>query len=197
MIGFRVEIREEELQDRLGALSNKANLVMARAANRAITNAKKNVKKEVNEKYYINQRDVGKTIQIIKANRNEPTARLISKDVHPNLVKFHVKPEEKQVPRKGKKMKPYKASVKRGGRVKAITSRGKNKAFIATMNNGFTGLFIRKDASKGIVGNIKGIYGPSVPQIIGNKEIMNKVQAETEQMLLKRIDHEINLILKK
>lgn len=198
MIGFRVEIREEELQDRLGALSNKANLVMARAANRAITNAKKNVKKEASARYRIKPGDVEKTMKVIRGNRNKPTARLVSTGEHPNLIKFYVSPNERQKHEEGAEFEPYIASVKKStSPIPLEGSSSKRKPFIATMKNGFTGLFRQKRGIEGKAGYIEGIYGPAVPQMVNNQEIMNKVQAEAEQMLLKRIDHEIDLILKK
>ncbi len=197
MIGFRVEIREEELQDRLGALSNKANLVMARAANRAITNAKKNVKKETSARYRIKQGDVEKTIKVIRGNQNQPSAKLISKDVHPNLVKFQVLPKKQVKREKVKKMKPYRASVKKStSAIPLDGSSSRRKPFIMTMKNGFTGLFRQKRGIEGMAGYIEGIYGPAVPQIIKNEEIMNKVQAEASKMMLERIDHEIDQILR-
>ena len=63
------------------------------------------------------------------------------------------------------------------------------------MKNGHIGLFQRKSTSKKKRG-IKAIFGPSIPQLLKKKEIIDKVEEEAGEVLLKRIDHELDRILK-
>lgn len=68
------------------------------------------------------------------------------------------------------------------------------KPFVAQMKNGHVGLFRRKSNDR--KATLKGVYGPAIPQLLKKQEIMDKVEEEATQVLLKRIDHEINRVLK-
>ena len=88
--------------------------------------------------------------------------------------------------------KVYRAGVERAGGVKPLD--GDPKAFIAIMKSGHKGVFEREgDESL----PIKQLYGPSVPQMIKNEEIMKKINDEANETLQKRIEAEINNILRK
>lgn len=104
----------------------------------------------------------------------------------------------------------YRAGTKRGEQLKAFGNRP--KAFIAVMKSGHVGFFVRlndsqKQAQQSYYDNrsgnkkvkrnaIKQLFGPSVPQMVGNEKIVSYVQYEANNMLHKRIDAELNNIMR-
>ena len=184
----------EEVQARLGKFKNQAPLVLSRAINRAIQNVKKNMGKETSQLYYISSSDVKKTVKVAKASKGSLKAAAISSGSGIALSKFKVSPNA-PVRYRGASRSPrvYKAGVKKSGGVKPLD--GDPKAFVAVMKkSGHVGVFTRKNG-KSLP--IKQLYGPSVPQIVKNEDIMSKINKEASGTLQKRIDAEINNILRK
>ena len=109
------------------------------------------------------------------------------------LSKYKVSPKT-PVRYRGKSRSPrvYKAGVKKDGGIKPLD--GDPKSFVAVMKSGHVGVFTRKNG-KSLP--IKQLYGPSVPQIVKNEDIMSKINKEASETLQKRIDAEINNILRK
>ena len=188
MIEAFIQVDPVEVERKLGDLSHKANIVMSRASNRTITNVTKNMKSEVKKKYRIKSSDIGKTITAKRASVNQPFASVISTDRHPNLAKFKVSPNRPVKVLKSKKRSPkaYRAAVERTN--SGIYLTGENKPFIATMQNGFTGLFQRKSVKSR---RLKGVYGPAVPQMLKNDAVMRVINQEASEMMMKRVEAEI------
>lgn len=183
----------KEVQKRLGSFKNKTPLVLSRAINRAINNANKNVKKETTARYFISSTDVKDTIKIKKASKGSLKAAVISRDEGIALSRFKVLPQKTNKSRnKSKPPKIYKAGVKKDGGVKPLD--GNPKAFVAKMKTGHVGVFERKSEKRF---PIKQLFGPSTPQIIKNEDTISIVKKEASEMLQKRIDAEINNILRK
>lgn len=198
MIIQKVEVTGiEDVERRLGNLKAKAPAVVARAINRAVTNAKKNMAKETSDKYFISSGNVRSTIRTTKASQSRLEAAAISSGAGIALSKFKVNPGT-TVKQKGKKVrsrspKVYKAGVEKAGGVKPLD--GNPKAFIAVMRrSGHVGVFERESGDSL---PIKQLYGPSVPQMIKNEEIMKKINDEANKTLQKRIDAEIANLLRK
>ena len=192
MIEAFIQVDPVEVERKLGDLSHKANIVMSRASNRTITNVTKNMKSEVKKKYRIKSSDIGKTITAKRASVNQPFASVISTDRHPNLAKFKVSPNRPVKVLKSKKRSPkaYMAAVERTN--SGIYLTGENKPFIATMQNGFTGLFQRKSVKNR---RLKGVYGPAVPQMLKNDAVMRVINQEASEMMMKRVEAEIKHLL--
>lgn len=182
-----------EIQKRLGAFKSKTPLVLSRAINRAIQNVKKNMGKETSALYYISSGDVKKTVNIVKATKGSLKAAAISSGGGIALSKFKVSPGT-PVRYRGSKRTPnmYRAGVKKAGGMKPLD--GDPKSFVAIMKSGHVGVFTR---TSGHSLPIKQLYGPSVPQIVKNEDIMSKINKEANETLQKRIDAEINNILRK
>lgn len=183
----------EEVQKRLGNFKSKTPLVLSGAINRAIQNVKKNMGKETSQLYYISSSDVKKTVRITKASKGSLKAAAISAGGGIELSKYKVSPKT-PVRYRGKSRSPrvYKAGVKKDGGIKPLD--GDPKSFVAVMKSGHVGVFTRKNG-KSLP--IKQLYGPSVPQIVKNEDIMSKINKEASETLQKRIDAEINNILRK
>ena len=183
------------LQHKLGSLGGKANTIMSRAANRAAAKTKTVMKQQASKRYFITQKKVASVTFIKRATTASPTASVMAKDTHDNLYKFKVNPTRIARP-KGENRKPpkvYTSQVRRSGIRKALST--VPKPFVAQMKNGTIGLFQRKSTKKKKRG-IKAIFGPAIPQLLKKKEIMDKVEEEAGEVLLKRIEHEMDRVLK-
>lgn len=194
MIYSEIKVRNvEEIQRRLGNFKAKTPLVLSRAINRAISNVKKNMGKETSALYFISSSDVKNTVRIVKSSKSSLKAAAISSGGGIALSKFKVSPKT-PVRFRGKSRSPsvYRAGVKKDGGVKPLD--GNPKAFVAVMKSGHVGVMERK-TGKSLP--IKQLYGPSVPQIVKNEKIMTKINKEASETLEKRIDAEINNILRK
>ena len=194
MIETRIQVDNiEEVKQRLGNLSHKAPSVLANAINRTTTNIKKTMAQQTAKRYNIANGEVKKTISISKATRARLEGATISKASPIALAKFKVSPNRIVSYANGKPSpKVYKVSVEKGPASKRLDA--DPKAFIAVMKSGHQGLFRRlTDDSL----PIKQLYGPSVPQMIKNDESMKNIQEEAQSTLRKRIDAEIENILRK
>lgn len=198
MIIQKVEVTGiEDVERSLGNLKAKAPTVVARAINRAVTNAKKNMAKETSNKYFISSGDVKDTIRTTRASKSRLQAAAISSGAGIALSKFKVNPgtvvKQKDKKVRSRSPKVYKAGVEKAGGVKPLD--GNPKAFIAVMRkSGHKGVFERESGDSL---PIKQLYGPSVPQMIKNEEIMKKINDEANKTLQKRIDAEIANLLRK
>ncbi len=69
-------------------------------------------------------------------------------------------------------------------------------AFVARMKNGHVGIYER---TGGMTSNdkdeIEELFGPSVPQMLGSREVEERLSREAMEKFEERLDHEINAIL--
>lgn len=196
-----VRIDTSEVKKSLGNMSRKANIVMARAANRAAITGKRILKSETAEKYLVRQKDIDSLVTITKAYARKPYAKITYKDSHKNLAHWPLKsrnlsPYDKiiQFDFEGRpNVKVYKAQVMKNHGKQELG--GKRKPFIQiAKKSGNIALFRRvSDGSN----KIEGVSGPAFTQIIQNPDTIKKFNKETEETLSKRIRHEISLILNK
>lgn len=202
MIDARVQIDAKEVEKALGlTLAKKAGLVMARASNRSITTGKSVLKKATAEKYMVRQKDVEKVLKVTRATANKPSAVLTFKDDHKNLFYWTKRQRSVVTPNvpisydgDGSPLpKVYAAHVTRErGQVELG---GKRKPFVQiAKKSGNMALFRRVSTNSR---KIEGVAGPALPQIVGNKEVLHKFESKTSEMLLKRLNHEIDYELSK
>ena len=158
----------EDIERRLGNMKKNAPQVLSRAINRAVSNVKKNMGKETSSLYYISSGNVKKTVNITKATKSKLKAAAISQGSGIALSKFKVNPGT-PVKYRGTSRSPkvYRAGVKKSGGVKPLD--GNPKSFIAVMKSGHVGVFSRL-GGEGLPN--KQLYGPSVPQMVKNENIM-------------------------
>lgn len=182
----------DEIEKKLGNLKKKAPTILCRAVNRASEKARTEAKREVSEKYFISQKNVLKTIRLAKASNATLSAKLTSKGGPIALSKFKISPRRHVSRTKKGKASPsvYKASVERAGGLKPLS--GNPKAFFAVMGSGHEGMMERVSSRRL---PLKQLYGPAVPSMIKNEEVMRNIQKEAADTLEKRIDAEINNIL--
>lgn len=192
----------EDVAGRLGSLSRKASLVMSRAINRTTGHVKTRMKEEAVKRYHVKAQKVSGTISVSKkATAGSPSARVLSIGQHPNLISFDVSPKRAVRTLKSGKRSPrvYLASVRRDSGRKALA--GSNKPFVMEPRKGGIAVFRRLSKSeKSKYSNLKsgliGVGGPAIPQMIKNKDIMSEVSKDANEMMAKRLDHEIDRVLK-
>lgn len=177
-----------EIEKSLGNLRRRAPYVMARAANRTATHVKKVTSEEVRKKYVIGVRATQGIMKVYRATGEKPTARVYIHGTHLNLKKFDVRKST----RKGR-IVYQRARVEQNNSPVPLSARP--RPFLAKMANGYHGLFVRKtDEPRS---EIRGVAGPSVPQMIGSREVMYHIHESAQEMLQKRIEHEIDYLLSK
>lgn len=186
----------KDIESRLGELKSKSPQVVSRAINRAAINARKNIAKETTARYYIKSEDVKETMSTVKSSKSRLQAAVISKGQRIALSKFKVNPGT-PVQYRGKSSSPkvYKAGVEKAGGLKPLN--GDPKAFVAIISsngNEYKGVFARTSKHNY---PIEQLYGPAVPQMIKNEKIMKVVSDDVNRTLQKRIDAEINNVLRK
>jgi hypothetical protein len=171
-----------DVQKRLGTFSDKAPNAIANALNRALTTVAAQVSREVRKEYNIKAKDVKATLSKTRASRANLSAIVRSQGEVVPLDRFKVSPKTPQPKRK----KPIKVAVKKTG-LKPLL-----RAFVVDLH----GIKVFRRKTKHRL-PIQRLFGPSIPQMLGNEEILNKINREGKEMFYKRLDHEINRILSK
>lgn len=171
----------ERAQLLLRGVRGGAPKALARSINRSVQNARSNIVKSVREEYTAKAKSVRDTISISKASSSKLEA--VVKSVSPPLPlrDFQVSPRTEN----GKRRSPIRVSVKKGNKSSF------DKAFVVR-TGGTINVFER-------VGKrrlpIQKLFGPSVPQMIGNDKVITRISDDATAMMEKRLDHEINRLL--
>lgn len=181
-----IELRAEHL-DMLEQLCRnapaKANIVAARAINRAALSARTQAAKSARETYVIKHGDIIKTIKIKKATPADLNAEINSRGSAIKLLNFRVTPNMPQPRRK----KPISVMVKKGA------NKPFKGGFVAQMRSGHTNVFTRTTKKRL---PIQGHYGPSIPQMLGNDSVVSFVENRAMEVLDNRLEHEFNRMLR-
>lgn len=205
MVDMTVEVDVEEIKQRLGILSDQTGKVIARAVNRSYPTGRAAIARETRKRYLITAKEINdaKTLHITKATSSSPTAMLEYTGNHRNLAwwnnKKAVSPNiiihwSHGVPN----VRTYKAAVMRGTPKQELIGENNNKPFIQRVREGeksdFTGLFRRKGPDR--TSKIVSVQAPAIPQIIKNDEVIAQFRRAAGPMLQKRLEHEIDAVLK-
>jgi hypothetical protein len=172
----------QNVENMLGSFHNQATSAISRAINRAATNVNSNIKKEVRKDYNIKAGDVNATLTKTKANKMNLKAEVKSSGALIPLDKFKVSPKTVNPKRKSQ----IKIGVKKKG-LKTVIG-----AFVADING--KKVFQRTTKSRL---PINRLFGPSVPQMVGNEEIRSEIERQGQETFNDRLEHEINRILEK
>lgn len=203
MIEVSAEVSKSDINNikqRLGRFEDKAPTVLSRAINRTVASVKTDIKRQVTKKYVISSTNVGATLKDVKANKNKLSGHVTSTGAVIPLGKFKVTPQKVVTYRDGEPNPThYSTSVFRKESPKPLVH--DPKAFVAVMKNGHGGVFERVWGKKSKVNPNKEViqqrFGPSVPQMIKNADVIDIIKNKAESTLSKRIDAEINYILSK
>lgn len=200
-MSVKIDITDDQLrkaQDVLAHIPGGAEKALARAINRAIGTANAEATRQLQGQYVIKNKKVivqAKSIKRRATSRNL-FARIEAKGSPIPLGAFLTNPK-----------KPPKRRLKRQlfARVKSSGGGTIKSAFITTVQTGHigvrhAGVFIRT-GERGRRGNpklerIKQLYGPSIPQMLGNEEIQDFLVKRAKLVLDERLEHEMDVILR-
>lgn len=171
-----------DVQNRLRGIERKAPNAISSALNRTITNLATNISREVRTVYPVKASDVKETLIKRTSNPNTLNASIKSKGKVLGLEKFKVSPKTVQPSRK----KPIKVAVKKGA-LKPL-----QKAFVAEVS----GIKVFERTSKKRL-PIRRLYGPSVPQMLKNVGIQEKLNTQANEKFQERLNHEINRLIER
>lgn len=156
--------------------------VTANAVNRSAQSARSELVRSAREEYEVKAGDVRGTIRITSATTSEPTAIVVSRGSPVPLARFSVRPKTVN----GSRRTPIRVSVKKGSAVSL------DRGFIYRTGKGVN-VFERVGTPRL---PIKKLYGPSVPQMLNNDKVASAVVEKAQEVLEKRLDHEISRVLK-
>ena len=176
MISVSIE-KLAEVQEALKATPERVNLVLSRAVNRSVTNAKANIAKKVTAKYAVKSSDVKLTISDDKkATAANPTAIIKSVGKKIDYVDFSLTPKNLF-----KGQHDYSIKITKSGGWEKVPG------FAAASNK--WGLFKRKGPDRYPWSRL---MGPAIPQMIGSKDVIEQIERDALAMLNKRVDAELN-----
>lgn len=162
--------------------------VLKPALNRGLSATRTQAAKQVTKTYRIKSSDVKQFSKVTYKGMSKTGNQLVGSinyagSVIP-LYKFTVSPK---APDPKHQKGTVKAAVKKGGSLIPI-----KEAFIATVGGGHLGVFERKE-TKRLPTEEK--FGPSVPKMIGNDEVMQSIEDRANEVISARIEHEISRLL--
>lgn len=157
----------------------KARTVLMRSINRSAASGKTIASKKVRQEYVLKAGTVNQATKIAKASTSSLEAKITWKGPMVNLKNFRINPKTRP---KRKTKRQMVAEVKKG---KKAAYKG---AFI-----GPNGQVFRRTTKKRFP--IKPVYGPSIPHLMGADQVREETQKRTLEVLIKRVDHEINRMI--
>lgn len=172
----------------LSAFPKVAPKAMSAALNRTIATVKTDMRREAVAAYEVKSADVAKSLSVKKASPSRLTASAISAGRPIALIHFKVKPRKPPSKRTAKQVM---VKIKKSEGYTTIGT--KPSAFVQDVN-GAVNVFKRIGAKRL---PIKRLYSLSVPQMISNEEVINRITEKAHETLDKRVTHEINYRLKK
>lgn len=171
-----------EVERKLGQFANRAPGAISNALNRTVTNIASNLTKEVRARYHIKAGDVNSTIKKTKASKSNLSAEVRSKGHTIPLDKFKVSPKTVNPKRKNQ----LKIAVEKNG-IKQVMG-----AFVANLNGPKV---VKRDGKHRLP--ISRLFGPSVPQMAGNQQIVDSINEKAGITYNTRLNHEVNRILQR
>lgn len=192
---------------------DKLNIAISRALNRAASSGRTEANKNIRNIYNISASRLNNELKTRNSNARNLTAMIIASGSPLSLTNFQAKQigdrGTTSFDRKGiassrltrktrnKAIKGVSMTIKKGQTVNIPT------AFIQTANGGIT-VFARgmyKGSSEGFEFAkerlpIAKLTSTSIPLMFGNNDVINPTGSRTEQILIDRITHEIDWLLK-
>ncbi len=202
-MAINIKIDDKELKQtikKLSAFPKEIPKATVSALNRTISFANTKIKKEVTAKYSIKSGEVQQTLTVKKANYSNLTTYIICEGRRYTLAHFE---------------RNLKGAAIRGGGVKVQVKKGSTKtvninpgAFVASMSGPknkkklkratiTSGTFLIAQRVGAARYPIKVLRTLSVPQMVSSNDISEKVLSQSQDMLKKRIEHEVEYRLSK
>lgn len=178
-----ISVEIPNLKDILKQLPNEAKVktVLARAINRSLPAARLAASKKVREEYVLKAGDINKATKITKANTATLSGKIRWSGPMTNLASYKISPRNRPKRRTKRQMT---AEVKKGSRA---TYKG---AFIGPNAKVF-----KRIGKKRLP--IRPIYGPAISQLMGAEGVRKTIIEKTQDVLHKRVEHEVNRMMSK
>ena len=183
MITYQVDQASlQYVQKKLGAMQNKAPIVISRALNKTAVSARQRLATRAQQAYTVKSGGFKKDMQIKKASSGNLVAEIRSQGKPLKIVKFKYS---------ASKSSGAKADITKSGLKPLIM--GNIKAFKATMSSGHSGIFQRRSAARL---PIKELYSNSIPKMIGSeKRVYGIVKPNIESDLQKYMEAQIKILV--
>lgn len=175
-------LRAVELK--LKTLHKKAPRALKNALNATAREAKKDLAKLAQEQYTIKTAKFKKNIKQKNATISKPVAILNVNGKMNQLESFQT--------RKNTKRLGAKARGRQDRSLKEFISDQGGRAFMATFSSGHTAIAQRVGTERL---PLKGFFGPSDPEMVGNEKVYGKVEPDIQKLLYKNISRQIDKIL--
>ncbi|WP_036217048.1 phage tail protein [Lysinibacillus sphaericus] len=180
MIQIRVD-NAERIEQLFENTPREAKIILVRAINRGATAARTRSSVLLRKNYIMKAEDIKKRIKIRKATANNLSAQIRASGPVTPLMKFDVTPSTPQ-------SVIVRARVKKGGSRKVI-----KHGFVNRMSNSHVNVFTRVGRNRL---PIKGLYGPSIAQMMGKEEIVEEIIERGQTVRDERLEHELNRLLR-
>ncbi len=189
-----IEVRVDEamfrlIEIKLKEMKSKASRVLKNAVNATARDTKKELATKAQEQYTIKANKFKKQIEQKNASISKPEAILRINGQMNKLESFQIRKNTKKLGAKarGRNDRPLKELISQQG----------GKSFQMTVSNGEgkkSHTFIAQRIGHSQY-PVKGFYGPSDPEMIGNEKVYGKVKPDIYKLLYKNINKQIDKIL--
>lgn len=181
MIDIRTEFRgARDALRRIGRLDDDVRKSFYSALNRTSQRLKTESGRKARETYIVKSKAVTDQVVLRRGSMSSMSSELRWKGGNIPLMKFRTNPKSAN----GKRPRVLRAAVKRAGGNKPIKG-----AFVSQMGSGHEGVF-RRTTKKRLP--VEELYGPAVPVMLNNPEVVNHLERVAQEEMDKRLEHELN-----
>lgn len=180
---INISYDEANMQRAIGAclmIPKEAKKASISAINRTLTHVRKSASVHVRERYLAKAAAVKKSFTMKKASSGHLAGVAISKGTALPLTAFKI-----TRPKRG----PMRVKVLRSSSPKPV--RG---LFVGRFPKGYEGPMMRTSPSRY---PLKTPFGPSIPIMIGNDQVVEKIEADADKFFNARFAHEVDYRLSK
>lgn len=163
----------------LSEVPNGYEAAISRSMNRAATAGRSAAVSTIRQEYTIKASTVRRNFSIHKATRSDLEALVTSKGPRIPLVNYKTRPKTDTI---GNARKPVRVAVKTRGGLKPL-----GKTFV------YRGRILQRLGTSSLP--VQEVYGPAIPVLSGNNEVVDNVEKAMQETFLKRLDHETGYLL--
>nr|DAH06995.1 MAG TPA: minor tail protein Z [Caudoviricetes sp.] len=163
----------------LSEVPNGYEAAISRSMNRAATAGRSAAVSTIRQEYTIKASTVRRNFTIHKATRSDLEALVTSKGPRIPLVNYKTRPKTDTT---GNARKPVLVAVKARGGLKPL-----GKSFV------YRGKILQRLDTSSLP--VQEVYGPAIPVLSGNNEVVDNVEKTMQETFLKRLDHETGYLL--
>ena len=180
----------QRVQQRLGLFRSKAPVVLSKAINSAVNRAKKNVVKDVTDRYAVDGKELQKAIRSKRSKPAKLSGQVTVQGGRLALSKFLTDPMEPE----GNRPKFYSAAVLKSDGFKPLTGGNEySKGFLVRFESGHKAMVERRTGTKNGAGREKLLerMGLSFPEMAGQRDVAQSIQEEAYRLLQQQIDKQV------